>query len=103
MEHNADTNIQDDDDSTALMMASINGYSEVVRLLINEGAELDQQTSDGFTALIMASQFGHTDVVKLLLDSGANPEIFSREGKTAVDYTENAEIKNLLSGCTIKH
>ena len=58
---------------TALMMASQAGHVEIVRLLLNKGADVDARINeDGLTALIIASRFGHPDVVKLLLDKGVN-------------------------------
>lgn len=54
------------------MLASQNGYVEVVKLLLETGAEVDQKrTTDGITALWVASQNGHTRVVELLEQAGA--------------------------------
>ena len=54
---------------TALMMASANGHTEVVKLLLDNGADVNvKNTDDGVTALFMASANGHTEIVKLLLD-----------------------------------
>ena len=45
---------------------------EVVKLILDNGADVDLRGIDGATALIVASTFGHTDIVKLLLDNGAS-------------------------------
>ena len=45
-------NIQDRDDSTALMWAAHNFNIEMVELLIKAGADLDIQNNEGYTALM---------------------------------------------------
>jgi hypothetical protein len=54
------------------MMASQNGHLEVVRELLQHGAEVDKaRTDNGGTPLIRASQQGHLEVVRELLKHGA--------------------------------
>lgn len=66
----------------ALHVAAMNGYAELVKLLLDNGAALDEKTPDGATALSLAAKKGlnlsiplhrnkHIDVVKLLLAAGA--------------------------------
>lgn len=52
---------------TALMLAVSHGRPDMVRLLLEEGAEVNCQDEDGSTALMCASEHGHTDIVKMLL------------------------------------
>ena len=61
----------EDDRWSALMIASHDGHTEVVKLLLDKGAQVNMQGKDGGSALMIASQNGHTEVVKLLLDKGA--------------------------------
>ena len=81
---------------TDLMAASLNGHTEVVELLADNGAELDLKNDDGATALIFASRHGNAEIVKLLLEKGANPELKDNEGKTALDYAYSPEVRSLL-------
>ena len=61
------------DGTTALWIASQNGHKEIVKLLLEKGADINvKQTATGATALLLASQNGRTDVVKLLLEKGAD-------------------------------
>ena len=70
---------------TALMMASANGHTEIVKLLLGKGAEVNvKNTDDGVTALFMASANGHTEIVKLLLDKGADVNVKNIYGITAL-------------------
>jgi ankyrin repeat protein len=72
-----------EDINRALMIASLLGHKEVVKALIEEGAEVDAQAEDGRTALIFAASKGHKEVVSLLLSAGADPQIADRSGATA--------------------
>ena len=70
---------------TALMMASTNGRTEVVKLLLDKGAEVNLKNNYGITALFMASANGHTEIVKLLLDKGAEVNVKNTDdGVTAL-------------------
>ena len=69
---------------TALMIASTNGHSEIVQLLLNAKAKPDLQTENGETALCLAAFRGYPDIVQLLLEYGADPNISNRHGVTAI-------------------
>jgi ankyrin repeat protein len=56
---------------TALMLAVSHGKKDMVKLLLDCGADINAQDEDGSTALMCASEHGHTDIVKVLL---AQPE-----------------------------
>ncbi len=47
-------------------------YTEVAKLLIENGAALNILLKGGYTALICACYNGHTEVVKLLIKEGAD-------------------------------
>ncbi|OJJ65842.1 hypothetical protein ASPBRDRAFT_139328 [Aspergillus brasiliensis CBS 101740] len=58
---------------TALMKAAQFGHTSIVKLLINDGADINSRGEFGKTALSIACRCGNTDLVKYLLDSGASP------------------------------
>uniref|UniRef100_A0A0G4FF66 Uncharacterized protein n=1 Tax=Chromera velia CCMP2878 TaxID=1169474 RepID=A0A0G4FF66_9ALVE len=76
---------QDENGMTALLWASLNGHTDIVRLLVDAKANVDIQDQPGMTALMGASVNGHTDIVRLLVDAKANVDMQDRiHKKTAL-------------------
>ena len=70
---------------SVLMIACVNGFSDVCRALLAKGATPSATTADGQTCLMGASMSGHAACVKLLLDAGVDAEAQSLAGATALD------------------
>ncbi|MBM9591777.1 ankyrin repeat domain-containing protein [Leptospira sp. 201903075] len=84
---------------TPLMIASKEGHTEIVSLLVSVKVELNAKTRNGHTALMMASYNRYPRIVKILLDAGANPNLVTNEGHTALSeilFSEREEIVRLL-------
>lgn len=60
---------------TALMLAVSHGRVDVVRLLLQCGADVNVQDADGSTALMCAAEHGHVPIVRLLLAQQVRHEI----------------------------
>ena len=60
------------DGCTALWVAAANGHLAVVRLLIEQNAEVDARTSTNSTPLRAAASDGHLDIVRCLVENGAD-------------------------------
>ena len=57
---------------TALWVAAAKGHFDVVRLLIEQNAEVDRRTSSNSTPLRAAVFDGHLDIVRCLVENGAD-------------------------------
>ncbi len=69
---------------TPVHLAAINGHYEIVRLLVEAGAGVNEKNLDGATALIKAVQGGHLAVVNLLIEAGADVNLKDEAGSNAL-------------------
>ena len=71
--------------STPLITASLFGKIEVVRALVEAGADVNYQNKEGSTALHTAAFFCHPEIVGILLDNGADKNIRNNAGSTPLE------------------
>ena len=64
--------IGDEAGRMSLYLAARKGHIEVLKLLLDKGADISVANADGWTPLNAAASSGHLEVVKLLLDQGAD-------------------------------
>ena len=83
---------------TDLMYSSWNNYENMVKYLLDKGADPDKVDNVGKTALIYAVDEGHEKVVRMLLEYGANPNIIYNYGTalTIASDNNNNRIATLL-------
>jgi hypothetical protein len=74
------------DEPTLLMSAVMAGRADVVRALIDAGADVNAKMElfFTFTALGFALEEGNPEIVQFLLDAGADVNSYDVEGKTAL-------------------
>ena len=73
--------------TTGIRVASKKGYVDIVRLLIEHGADVNVNDIYEDTALILATKNNHADVVRLLLEKGAFTDYLdNQEQLTALDF-----------------
>ena len=89
---------------TILGKAAAYGHIDVVKLLLNKGADPNMENLNGLTPLHRAAYHGTRDMVKLLLDNGAEPDRADRDGRTPLhwaalrEYDSKGVYKLLLNG-----
>lgn len=120
------TTATNDDGMTALMLASSNGNSTIVKLLASAGASLDEPVAArgdsngyygsaaraGMTALMFAAHYQHEGVVSTLVDLGAgvnlsdrcgsSPLLFWSENNTSKVSSRDVEPRSARSARTVK-
>ena len=67
---------------TPLHKASYAGQADVVRYLVELGADLDPVSSSGSTSLHGAAYYGHQAVVEILIEAGADVNVSNNGGYT---------------------
>ena len=72
--------VRKDDEMTALKFAVGSCKIEVIRRLIDSGADVDGPTGTDQTALILAARCNDIESIKVLLDAGANPNYTCKLG-----------------------
>ncbi len=84
---------------TPLHQAARSGDQDMVRLLLEFGADLTARDPGGATPLHHAAYFGHPQVAQELLASGADPEAKDGAGYRPIDWArehKHTEMMRLL-------
>ena len=72
---------------------------DVIRQLVEAGADVNMQDKRGCTALMRAAYGGYTELVNYLLEHGADKEMTDQDGNKAIHYVREhclAELKPIL-------
>ena len=74
LDHGADADMESQSDLlwTPIMLAAVNGYLEVVRILLEHGVHINAASKHGYTSLSQSTYYGHVETVRLLLHHGAD-------------------------------
>lgn len=81
-----DINMQQPEYGMTPLMYGISTSPEAVRLLINNGANVNLATRYDVTALIFAAQQDNPEIIEILISAGADINYRDWDGKTAYDY-----------------
>uniref|UniRef100_A0A452H231 Fibronectin type-III domain-containing protein n=2 Tax=Gopherus agassizii TaxID=38772 RepID=A0A452H231_9SAUR len=71
---------------TALMVASQKGYDRLVKILVQNGTDVNQKNGSGKDSLMLACFAGHLDIIKYLREQGASWEVRDLGGCTALHW-----------------
>jgi ankyrin repeat protein len=89
----------DKDGRTALHWAALKGHTEIVKILLGKGAEVNFADKDSQTALNKAAYRGHTEIVKMFLKNGAEVNFADKDSQTALNkaaYRGHTEIVKMF-------
>ena len=82
---------------SALMVASMEGHSQVVEHLLEADANVNLQNQDGMTALMSAAFAGHEEIAETLLHHGADPLLEMSNGVRAHQLASSEGHEHLAS------
>ena len=72
---------------TSLIWASRNGRTEIVKMLLSHGVDVNVKNNCNYTALMFASRYDHIEIVKVLPDeelyikNESNEKLFDSQNK----------------------
>ena len=90
-------NSKDENQLTALHKATKNGHLDMVKLLVQMGAQMEEKDDKKWTPLQFAARKGKIDVVKYLIEKGASVEAKENLGQTPLHKIgNNIEIAKCL-------
>ncbi|XP_059002002.1 protein phosphatase 1 regulatory subunit 12B isoform X5 [Mustela lutreola] len=81
--------------ATALHVAAAKGYSEVLRLLIQAGYDLNVQDYDGWTPLHAAAHWGVKEACSILAEALCDMDIRNKLGQTPFDVADEGVVEHL--------
>lgn len=76
---------------TPLHYAATKGHLDIMNLLLENNAYIDAESPNGTTPLMMAAQYGTPEAVNLLLNAGADPLARNGQGLKALDFAIRAD------------
>jgi ankyrin repeat protein len=69
---------------TKLMRAALEGQTDTIQALLDQGEDVNAKDDEGRTALMFATVNQHTETVKTLLEHGADVNARANDGGTAL-------------------
>ena len=91
-----DLNFESKYAQSPLNRAALKGHKDVVKFLLDRGAEPNRRSYSGCTPLKWAAWYGHEDVVQLLLERGANPRIADGSGSSPLHLAAQDGRKDIV-------
>jgi uncharacterized protein len=73
---------------TALTGAVANNHTEIAKLLVRRGAQVNYRYEGGFSPLMGASENGNVELVNFLLENGADPSAKTKDGRTSMSFAK---------------
>ena len=86
---------------TPLHEAAYCGHTEVIKVLLDGGADPNMETGQGWTALVVAALFRQENVIRMLTSRGTDPNKPNKRGVTPLHdaaYLGNNHAVNVLLG-----
>lgn len=90
-------------DLSPLIFASSAGRTEIAKLLLDYGANVNYQDKSGYSALMWAASNGYTQIVEMLINNGADVNKQNRYGNNALILATRGNYTEIVSLLTLHH
>ena len=81
---------------TPLMNAAYRGNTNIINMLLENGADINYTTDYGMTALMYAASFNQFEAAKVLLENNADTSVTDEYGRTALDLAKSEDYKDIV-------
>jgi ankyrin repeat protein len=93
----ADINLKDYwSGQTALHAAAVGGHLEIVKFLVESGADKEAKTKSALTPLHFAAIDGHFGIVKFLVESGADKKAKTKGNQTPLQWAQRCRNTSIV-------
>ncbi|XP_069606618.1 ankyrin repeat family A protein 2 [Ranitomeya imitator] len=87
LQNGADPQVLGKGRESALSLACSKGYTDIVKMLVECGVDVNEYDWNGGTPLLYAVHGNHVKCVKILLENGADPTIETDSGYNSMDLS----------------
>lgn len=81
---------------TMIILASEAGYIDIVKLLLEKGANINASDNDGWTPLLHSCADSDVKLTKLLLEKGANKNVRDWNGISPMEHAINCDEEEII-------
>lgn len=89
--------------ASPLNVASFAGRIDVVKLLLDYGADVNYQDKSGYSALLWAASQGYTQIVEMLINKGADVNKKNVAGNSALIFATRGNHTKMVGLLTLHH
>ena len=73
---------------TALTGATANNHTEIAKILVNHGANVNHRYEEGASPLMEAAHNGNSELVEFFIEKGADVNAKTKDGKSALTFAK---------------